>query len=1023
MQGRYRNRTRPQSQAESLYKQDDFTGGLNSDKQATKLGISEVALLENFITFPDRIEGRSGTIAFSNVALPGSGTVHDIKQHSITKKFILYRGTQIWYADSAQAGWTEVKTQVGDKEVCTVAGDVGGVFATAPTIWGASASNTDAGVLYWNWTNSGGNYTLQVYKDSAKTQLVASWGPVAASTPLRLQMQNASGLRIYASVNNVATDTSAGNTFTVTTLANTYGYDVSAYFEERGEDFILRLASQDPALYINMTTLCFFRLVGYFTTPVTDSGSEGGATPYGRRYLITKSRIESSAGVASFTLNRTTGTLQFEGPATTPGSGLQDYGTYWTANPVSASNPITLAIPTVDYDLHISTPTHLSIYATFDIGSANGVDPITREGNNRELYVWVGDTDISKLTFTDNIPDATLRARFENGNFSLRTRFWSPLPVGELGCIGGSFFTKALRGASTIYYCQLARPEYIGYYNPAVQFMKTDDAIQSIEKVDNQLLICCTRSTYLLDTTIFSDTGVIEPLFVLRGPQRVSKQIGVSDYGSIAHIGENAIIAHCSDHTIRIFSGGAWGQEDLAGNKVSHIIEAIVAPGSVGGFCSGAYFLWYRTTGSTNTACLRLGFGGRAGKGWSKCAGANFPMPPLYVGTYLITDANNVQRLLVYNPTSGGSYWVDSFTNNGLTKIFKDNLNADGSGGASFTPKFRPRELIGRTEGDEVAHEESHIYLRPFGSAYVSGMTMTVRVYVDGSATAADSITSASLTGGDLQFWKRILGNHIQLEYEFSESGQIITSHDTLYQIFDRKAIGDGPAESTEAANQLALATDLRRWVTRTKKLKDRAYAANFSASSPAPAFSTGPDSKEYGLNFLSAAYQMFSPDDGGDFGSGSYGYNLFTMMFFIKGAAFTAGPITIEAQTGATATGAMSVQFTSNTNLRVFMFATNYDVTVDTIASGWHHFALVRSSATVVSVYQNGVLKGTFNPGAGLIGGAATDTALGLNGGGGGALQLYDFRMYTAVKTAANILYLYNDIVNNSGNKVLPSA
>jgi len=109
MQGRLRNRTRQESQYHPTFKQESFGGGENSDLTPSKISADQVALLENFIAFPGYLETRSGTKRFSDTVFPGSGTFHSFRQHPTNKKFVLHRGTQLWYADVAMAAWTELK--------------------------------------------------------------------------------------------------------------------------------------------------------------------------------------------------------------------------------------------------------------------------------------------------------------------------------------------------------------------------------------------------------------------------------------------------------------------------------------------------------------------------------------------------------------------------------------------------------------------------------------------------------------------------------------------------------------------------------------------------------------------------------------------------------------------------------------------------------------------------------------------------------------------------------------------------
>lgn len=77
-------------------------------------------------------------------------------------------------------------------------------------ILGATTSNTDNYILYWNLTNAGTIRTLSIYKDSAKTQLVAE-GSVDGDGWLTLTTQNASNIYGSARVVYTVDETSAAN--------------------------------------------------------------------------------------------------------------------------------------------------------------------------------------------------------------------------------------------------------------------------------------------------------------------------------------------------------------------------------------------------------------------------------------------------------------------------------------------------------------------------------------------------------------------------------------------------------------------------------------------------------------------------------------------------------------------------------------------------------------------------------------------------------------------------------------------
>jgi hypothetical protein len=392
----------------------------------------------------------------------------------------------------------------------------------------------------------------------------------------------------------------------------------------------------------------------------------------------------------------------------------------------------------------------------------------------------------------------------------------------------------------------------------------------------------CSNKTYISNPNAYFDAGgeAISSIFVLQHLTVASENIGVTDYGSFAPM-DNAYIAHCSDHTIRIWNSSYWS-DDIASRRVSQIVRLMII-GSVGVYGAGAYYLSYRTdSGQTNNnLCLRYGFSRESGFGWAKVSGAAWPMPPTYVGATQIMDSNNLQRIIVYDAVDTYPYWIETFTaytGSSTTKVFKDKVATNGTGGTDIVCTARFREFTAEDESLDLFHKESYIYDRPYDEAtgYPSGFSRTLKIYADGSTTAAATITAAPAKG-DLQFFDKVTGNRLQMEVQFATSGARLTGIATLCDIFDRAAIGARPSDGADAAAQLALASNLKHWLTRPLNLLNRATGTSYTLTGTAPTNVTGPDGKSYGLSFVSGA--SYSVAD-------TTSYTDFTVHFWGKSMA-----------------------------------------------------------------------------------------------------------------------------------------
>ena len=1042
MRGRYRKKSRPEAQAEIRFKQDRFDGGLNNDVPASKIQANELALLENFVAYPDYLEGRSGSQKYSDTALPGSGTIRGYIFHPSAKIHVLHRGTGLWTAAVGMGSWTQVTKENNGYEdyvvnpSVTISGDAAGQLSVATfSLWGLNTSNSNAGVLYWGLTNSGSTRTLSIYKDSAGSNLVAR-GTRTGDGYINCTQQNGSGLGFSISVTYTTDDvTISANTINSLTLPSgslvpdSYSAKMIIYKED-----VVMFSVDNGILYIDISRNKIFTLNTMadggdnVILPITDSGTQGSGTPYGRRYIYTLSRITDSSGVPDFTKTRLTGTLALETKATPIWKNTsvtntnRDYGEHWVASPISSSATHSVDLTgggDVDYGLMQYVPitkyakaayTHISVYGTLDIG-VNGIDPITGAGNNREIYVWLYDVAMTSSSFTDSKSDDELRAALLGG-FGLQTRFWTELPSSDTGDINNGFIYAAVRDGIKVYYGQLPKPEYIGYYHSAFQFYTFDDGVKEVRRFSDAFVIICSRSTYVSYPNINQQVSGVESIFVVKSFQLVSYSIGIVDYTSIAEIDNASFIAHCSDHSIRIFENGIWGATDFSDLRVGSLIKKIHT-GSVAGYFAGVYLLWYRATTSESTVtttCLRLGLKRESGSGWSKVTGSSWVFPALFAGVQTINDTNSVQRLLVLDQAGSAFYWVetfDGFTGSSLTKYFKDKVAVAGTGGTAITPKLRLREVTAEEESHTLYHEETHIYTRPSATSYESGFALDVNAYVDGSSTILDLADDANIPSGgsygpgDIQFFERIPGKRIQLEFTFATSGLRITGIDSHYQSHDVSEIGAGPAESLEASYQADLSgsSNIKHWLTRPRNLLNRATGTNYTLAGTAPTNTTGPDGKSYGLSFVSGA--SYSQAD-------TTSYSDFTIMFWIKSITIVNGRVVFL-----DGTNDFYVTFISNTEIDIN--GNSEPGNISSIASGWHHFAIVRSGSTV-SVYQNGVADAAYT-----VATARGGTTTSFNSGGS-ACQLYDIRVFNDAISAGAVDYYYDSVnTTNTGKKVLP--
>ena len=126
---------------------------------------------------------------------------------------------QVFIKDSTQ---TDGRGKTG-LPVFTIieAGDTGNYLASW-VLTGFTDTNSDNFVYYWNLVKSGTNYTVSIYSDLAKTQLVAE-GTRNGIGSITLDTQNASGLSGSVMLSgSPVTDTDAANTLTMHSSISVY---------------------------------------------------------------------------------------------------------------------------------------------------------------------------------------------------------------------------------------------------------------------------------------------------------------------------------------------------------------------------------------------------------------------------------------------------------------------------------------------------------------------------------------------------------------------------------------------------------------------------------------------------------------------------------------------------------------------------------------------------------------------------------------------------------------------------------
>lgn len=852
-----------------------------------------------------------------------------------------------------------------------------------------------------------------------------------------------SQIRFYGENPEQATSLNPANYTYLTDIEGTYN---------PGTGDITMIPYRRGFLVFNSSKLSYAELAGAFQinvpNPVHGISDDNSAGDFKYRYLLTLSRISNYAADGTISDYAAANRL-VSGSEVVHESGTNDarynaagtstarptsYGEVFRTTAISVASPYALtnadlkaacsSAAGVTNDLASKHFTHVTVWRNCDFGDA-GISV----GNNKATFYWVADVDRNAITggagFSDTLSDKAI----QDTGIILQTQGYEPIPSGSCGEVAGGWMFVADRknvvSETYLHYCAVAQfPENIGYYFKDIQKWRFNQGIRALRANDDILSIFCESSTHVCNMTSYvASASNIQAVPFLNYFHAVDRSIGIKDWETLDSIDKNTFIAVCSDNSVRIWDTTKWG-DDLAYEKCSTEIQRIVPAsplnyeqGSIGRYYNGAYYLYYSKdlSDTKTTHCLRYGFGKKAGYGWTFYE--DTPMPNFKRGVCVVDETQGVSRMVVIGASNGLFYWVETFKPfTGAVDVYvsmseqMDRVETDlgtygFGGGVDISSSWKFRELIASSESKFLIHDETFHRWRPFtpGAAYDADMSVSMSAYKDGSLTPWETITEQPKTGS-LKFQKEVCARRIQLEVLTDATGWKYVGIESNFRSLDKVKMdvaGDVASGSSTVSYpqfQLELASNLNHWITRRDTTIDRATGLAMTATG-APSLVAGPDGKtESAFSFSSSYYTSVV--------SNTYAAD-FSLSFWVKTPTVNVDFFAIAG------TSAMSCKFTSNT---VLSFSGLGTVTVSSVASGWHLFYIKRVGSTI-SVYQNGVLKGTITSSASLGGG---NLVFGMTSA---SVLIADFRVYSDVKTENGMLYYYDNVLNFEGEQIMPQV
>lgn len=338
-----------------------------------------------------------------------------------------------------------------------------------------------------------------------------------------------------------------------------------------------------------------------------------------------------------------------------------------------------------------------------------------------------------------------------------------------------------------------------------------------------------------------------------------------------------------------------------------------------------------------------------------------WPMPESNDGVVKILDDNNYIHVLVFDFSDGYFYDIttrDGPTGSGLTTLFVDKADTDGTGGYDITPEVTFKEDTGEYDKFVTEHLSSRFGLRPFkesfrnasgydSNGYPTNIEFTSKIFIDGEPTTETATAEDISKTGEVVYDRKAEGHRLQTVFSADKSGFKLLSRN---QTYITKDINNNPDNriTTEGNHQNNLSSPLL-WFTRGETPSyDR---VNESPISGTFGYTNGPDGKV-------------------------------NSAFSISDTTLTLPNIS--------STNAKTVSLFATSEPVIQIGGNNISLTNYSTEDGWSLY------------YASGI---TYS-------GSVTVS--------GGTLNLFDIRVYDGNKSS-DLTYYYNDVTDNSGNNICP--
>lgn len=183
--------------------------------------------------------------------------------------------------------------------------------------------------------------------------------------------------------------------------------------------------------------------------------------------------------------------------------------------------------------------------------------------------------------FTDTLGDDDLKARITN--FSLRHRFWEPLPESSRGTLVPGFFFVWVNYDKTMFYGHLPnnKEHLLGSHNPD-QYTTFKDKIMNASEHSDVLIVYCSNSTTSIPINTYMTFNVNDVLqyYKLSGQYVIDHERGLLNIAWLRKLPDGNDWLITNEPAVRICDGRSFSA-NLADNRYTKVIESLLADGSI----------------------------------------------------------------------------------------------------------------------------------------------------------------------------------------------------------------------------------------------------------------------------------------------------------------------------------------------------------------------------------------------------------------------------------------------------------